>query len=109
MLPWSIITEMSARDRLHPSLWSTYDLIFRAYPGGWTDAEYRALLKVFESTDVSRRALGQVLEALDGTSYAEHYYDLVHDLPHRRVAPEAVRDARRRLEAAGLAAWLAED
>ena len=67
------------------------------------------MLAVFAETDVSRRGLSQVLEALDGRPYAEHYYLMVHELPHRKLPKDKVESVRRRLLDAGFQQWLVED
>lgn len=99
---------MGNRDALAPYLRSTFDLLARAYPDGWTEDQYWALLTIFHDTPVSRRAFAEVLACIDGRPYLDHLYDFRHEAPHRTVTAEARADAARRLGEAGFDSWLHE-
>jgi len=88
---------------------STYDLLMRSYPRGIPAEDYFPLLAVLEPTDISARNLGMVLEAIDGRPYAEHYYALLHELPHRRPAYAEISRVQGRLKDLGFTEWLRED
>jgi hypothetical protein len=97
------------REQLPPYLLSTYDLIVGAFPDGISEADYYPLLAVFATTEISPRNLGAVLQAIDGRDYSLHYYQLLHELPHRKVPRAEIDRVRARLESAGFAEWLKEE
>jgi hypothetical protein len=69
---------------------------------------YFPLLAVCEPTDISARNLGIVLGAVDARPDAEHYYSLLHVLPHRRLEDSEIARVRRRFEGCGFGEWLQE-
>lgn len=95
-----------SKANLDPFLHPTYDLLKRAYPDGIPERDYFPVLSVFSSTDISSRNLGLTLQALDGRNYAIHYYNLLHELPSRKIDPVDLARARAALDAAGFSDWL---